>query len=53
MLKQKVYLRLENLAQLNDLNLHFVNNSGFARYLFQLIVPLRPSFNCGNTFELS
>ena len=29
------------------------NNSGFARYLFQLIVLLKPDFNCGNNFVLS
>ena len=54
MLKQNVYLHLENLAQLNVLSLHFcANNSGFGRYLFQLIVFLKPDFNCGNNFELS
>ena len=29
------------------------NNSGFARYSFQLIVLLKPDFKCGNNFELS
>ena len=55
MLKQKVYLFLESLAQLNDL-IKFAfcaNISGFARYLFQLIVLLKPDFNCGNNFALS
>ena len=54
MLKQKVYLLLKKLVQLSDLNLDFcLNNSGFARYLFQLIVLLKPDFNCGNNFALS
>ena len=30
-----------------------VNNSGFHRYLFQLIVLLKIDFNFGNNFELS
>ena len=59
MLKQRVYLHLENVAQLNDLNLDLLNldlfkcayNSGFARYLFQLFVLLEPDFNCGNDFR--
>ena len=53
MLKQKVYLFLESLAQLNDL-IKFTfcaNISGFARYLFQLIVLLKPDFNCGNNLH--
>ena len=29
------------------------NNFGFARYLFQLTVLLKPDFNRGNNFELS
>ena len=29
------------------------NNSGFAKYLFQVIVLLKPFFNCGNNFALS
>ena len=29
------------------------NNSGLAEYLFQLIVFLKPDFNCGNKFALS
>ena len=52
MLKQKVYLQLEDLVELNDLSFHFVD-SGFARYLFQLIVLLKPDFNCSNNFALS
>ena len=30
-----------------------LNNSGFDRYLFQLIVLLKPDFNCDNNFALS
>ena len=29
------------------------NNAGFDRYLFQLIVLLKPDFNCDNNFALS
>ena len=29
------------------------NNSGFGRYLFQVIVFLKPDFKCGNYFALS
>ena len=29
------------------------NNSGFTKYLFQLIVLLKPDFDCGNNFVLS
>ena len=55
MLKEKVYLHLENVAQLKfgfKFAFH-ANNSGFDRYLFQLIVLLKPDFNCGNNFVLS
>ena len=53
MLKQKVYLHLENLTQLNLFKFGFcANNFVFGRYLFQLIVPLKPDFNCGNSFAL-
>ena len=45
--EQKVYLFLENLALLSDLN------SGFDKYLFQLIVLLKPDLNCVNNFALS
>ena len=31
----------------------YANNSGFAGYLFQLIVLLKPDFNCGNDFAVS
>ena len=48
MLKQKAYLPLESLAQLNDLNLHFVLTT-----LVKLIVPFKPDFNCSNNFALS
>ena len=52
MLKWKVYLFLESLAQLKFRFL--ANNSGFAWYLlFQLIVLLKPDFNCGNNFTLT
>ena len=30
-----------------------LNNSGFDRYLFQLIVLLKPDFSCHNKFALS
>ena len=56
MLKQKAYLLLENLARLNDFDWYFkisADNSGFNRYLFQLIVLSKPDFNCGNNFALS
>ena len=52
MLKRKVYLLPENVVQLSDLRL-CANNSGFDRYLFQLIVLLKPDFNCDNNFALS
>ena len=29
------------------------NNSDFDRYLFQLVVLLKPDFNCGNSYILS
>ena len=47
MLKQKVYLLPENLAQLNDSNLDCfgANNSGFDMYLFQLIILLKLASN--------
>ena len=31
----------------------FANNSGFDRYSFQLIVVLKPDFNCISNFALS
>ena len=50
MLKQKVYLLLESLVKLNDLGLDLfgflLNNSGFDKYLFQLIALLKRDFNC-------
>ena len=52
MLKQKVYLFLESLAQLFKFAFS-ANNSRFAKYLFQLIVLLKPDFNCGNNVALS
>ena len=39
------------MAQLSDLNCD--NNSGFDKYLFQLIVLLKPDFNSVNNFALS
>ena len=54
MLKQKEYLLLENLFQLNDSDFGFwANNSGFGRYLFQLITLSKPDFNCCKSFALS
>ena len=53
MLEQRVYLFLESLVQPNDLNFFFANNSGFDKYLFQLITLLKPDFNCSNNFALS
>ena len=56
MLKQKVYSLLESLVRLNDLSLNFVLlslNSGFDKYLFQLITILKPAFSCCNIFTLS
>ena len=52
MLKQKVYLFLESLVQFKNL-IFLPNNSGFAKYLFQLIFLLKPDFNWGNNFALS
>ena len=53
MLKQKIYLLLENLVQLNDSNFgSYSNNSDFVRYLFHLIVFLKPDFNCCYNFAL-
>ena len=52
--KQDVYLLLENLVQLSDSNLDFMLIIlVFDRYLFQLIVLLKLDFNCGNNFTLS
>ena len=52
MLKQKVYLHLENLVQFFKFPF-CANNSGFAIYSFQLIALLKPNFNYGNNFALS
>ena len=49
MLKQKVYLHPENLFKF----VFCANNYSFARFLFQLIVLLKPDFNCGSHFALS
>ena len=54
MLKQKVYLLLENLVQLSAFKFGFcANNSGFDGYLFQMIVLWKPDFNFDNNFALS
>ena len=54
MLKQKAYLFLEDLAQLNDLNLDFVLIIlVLLDIFFKLIVLLKPDFNWGNNFALS
>ena len=54
MLKQNVYLLLESLVQLNDLNLDFVLIIlVLIKYLFQLITLFKPEFNCGSRLELS
>ena len=57
MLAQKVYLHIENLAQLNDLNLDFVliilvlqdiYSFVFIHYIYPVL--LKPDFNYGNNF---
>ena len=54
MLKQKVYLFLESLAQLNDLNLLLVPIILVLVDIYSgLLFFLKPDFNCGNNFELS
>ena len=49
----QVYLFLENLIGLNDLDLDFVIMILVEKYLFQLIALLSPDFNCCNNFALS
>ena len=49
----QVYLFLENLIGLNDLDLDFVIMILVEKYLFQLIALLNPDFNCCNNFALS
>ena len=46
---KKVYLLLESLVRFG----FCANNSGFDKYLFQLITLLKPDFNCCNNFALS
>ena len=53
MIKQKVYLLLENLHQLIVLSIGLVLLLVFDWYLFQLIVPLKPDFNYPNGFASS
>ena len=50
---QKVYLHLENLEQLSNLDIDFLHVFGAEWYLVQLIVLLKPDFNCCNNFALS
>ena len=49
--KQKVYLFLENLALL--IYGFYAIKSSFDKYLVQLIVLLKPDFNCVNYYALS
>ena len=44
MIKQKVYLLLENLDELGNLNIEI---------LFHLTFVLKPNFNCCNSFSVS
>ena len=54
MLKQKVYLHFGSLAQLNDLNLHFVLIILVLIDIYSsLVFFLKPDFNSGNNFALS
>ena len=51
---QGVYLLLENLDQLSDLNVGFVYTCFRSDwYLFQLTVLLKPDFTCWSNFALS
>ena len=52
MSKQKVYLLVENLERLGDNSDFDSNNSGFDKYLFQLIVLLKTDFKCSNSFSV-
>ena len=49
----QVYLFLENLIQLNDLDLDCVIMILVEKYLLQLTALLNPGFNCCNNFALS
>ena len=54
MLEQKVYLFLESLAQLNDLNLHFVLIILVLLDIYSMLLFFESQFfNCGSNFELS
>ena len=54
MLKQEVYLLLENLVQLSDLSLDFVLIILVSIDIYsRLIVLLKPDFNYGKNFALS
>ena len=55
MLKEKVYLLPESLVQLSDLGLDFevIILVSVDIYSNQLIILLKPDFNCGNNSELS
>ena len=50
-IKQKIYLPFENYDQLGNLNMGFIFLLIFDKYLFQLIVLLKPDF--GNSSALS
>ena len=54
MLKQKVYLPLESLDQLNNLNLDFVLITlVLINFCSNLITLLKPDLNCCNNFSFS
>ena len=53
MIKQKVYLLVENLDQLDNLNMFCAWFIVLARYLFQSIVLLKPDSNCLRSFMFS
>ena len=53
-IKQKIYLFLQNLYQLQNLNICFAFDLFFLDwYLVQLVVLLKPDFNCLSNFKLS
>ena len=53
MVKQKVYLLLENVDQLINLNMGLSTVLLLLIGFFQLIVLLKPDFNCFSSFALS
>ena len=54
MIKQKVYLLLENLDQLRNLNVDFcLSVDTLGLHLFQLIFLLKPDFNYSSSFALA